>query len=198
MEPNQQQLPQQEAETTYYQPTSPEPVAPAVEQPTPAPTDGPTTLPEVQPVQWQSVEYLQHMKSPLWYVGFAAIVVVLMVAAIFLMNTWSFALLIPVMAGALMVYAHRPVRDLSYVLSEKGLFINDQLHPLGDFKAFGIIQGTPLNSLVLVPVKRFKPGLNVYFPSEVGEQIVDLLGGYLPMEEMHHDAFDTIVQKLRM
>ncbi len=195
MEPNQPQLPQQEAETTYYQPVAPEPTQPAE---TTAPVDGPAKLPEVEPVQWQAVEYMQHTKSPLWYVGFAAIVIVLMVAAIFLMNTWSFALLIPVMAGALLVYSHRPARELTYVLSEKGVFINDQLHPLEEFKAFGIIQGTPLNSLVLVPVKRFRPGLTIYFPYEVGEHIVDLLGGYLPMEEMHHDAFDTIVQKLRM
>ena len=193
MEPNQQLVPQDEANATYYQQA---PDAQMAEQV--VADNGPAQLPEIQPVQWQAPEYLQHVKSPVWYIVFGIVVLAFMVAAIFLMNTWSFALLIPVMAGALMVYSHRPARDASYVLSEKGLYINDQLHALEEFKVFGVIQDSPLNSLVLVPVRRFRPGLNVYFPSEVGEQIVDILGGYLPMEEMHHDAFDTIVQKLRM
>lgn len=194
MEPNQPQLPQQEAETTYYQP-----VAAQDADSSAAPVDsGPTALPEVEPVQWEAIEYLQHTKTPVWYVLFGLVVIALMLAAIFLMSTWSFALLIPVMAGALMIYSHRPARELHYVLSENGLYINDQLHPMDEFRAFGVVQGSPLNSLMLVPTKRFRPALTVYFANDVGEQIVDLLGGYLPMEEMHHDAFDTIVQKLRM
>jgi hypothetical protein len=185
--------PQDEANTTYYQAVS-------IEEPQEHTVvdDGPAKLPDVEPVHWQASEYIQHTKSVLWYVEFVIIVLGLMATAIFLLSTWTFALLIPVMAGALMVYAHRPARTLSYVLSEKGLYIDDLLHPLESFKAFGIIQGSQVNSLVLVPTKRFRPGLTVYFPSEVGEEIVDLLGGYLPMEEMRQDAFDTIVHKLRM
>lgn len=160
--------------------------------------DGPTELPEIQPIQWQSIEYIQHDKSPLWYVGFVIITLVLMAVAVILVQSWTFAILVPIMAVALMVYAHRPARQLSYVLSEKGLYINDQLHPLGEFKGFGVIQEQPLHSLMLVPVKRFRPGLTVYFPDEVGEPLVDLLGGYLPMQELKFDLFDQIVRKLRI
>lgn len=195
MEPNQQQAPQQEAETTYYQPTA------AQQTPTEQPEtvgDGLARLPEVEPVQWKAIEYIQHAKTPLWYVGFGVITIGLMVLAIFIMQTWTFALLIPVMAGALLVYSHRPPRELSYALSEQGIHINDQLHPLSEFKSFGVIQNDTLNSLVLVPTKRFRPGLTVYFPAEVGEQIVDLLGGYMPMEQVRYDVFDRIVHKLQM
>jgi len=159
---------------------------------------GPTPLPSVEPIQWQATEYTQRDKSPLWYVAFAAVVIVLMAAAILLLQTWSFALLIPVMAAALMVYTHRPPRVLTYALSEKGLHINDQLHPMGEFKSFGVIQEAQTNSLVLVPVKRFRPALTVYFPAEAGELIVDLLGAYLPMQEAKLDAFDKIIRKLHI
>ena len=155
-------------------------------------------LPTTEPVQWQAIEYIQHDKTPIWYVGFFIVVVGLMAAAILLIQSWTFAILIPVMAAALMVYSHRPPRELSYVLSEKGLYINDQLHPLGEFKSFGVIQETDMHALMLIPVKRFRPGLTVYFPTEVGEQIVDLLGVRLPMQELHMDVFDKIVRKLRL
>lgn len=192
MQPQQPQMPQQEAETTFYQP-----VEAPVQQEAPADT-GPTRLPEVEPVQWQAIEYMQQTKTAIWYVVFVVVVLVLMVLAIFVMKALTFALLLPVMAGALMVYSHRPPRQLSYALSEKGLYINDQLHPLEEFKAFGILRNEQINSLVLIPIKRFRPGLTVYFPTEVGEQIVDTIGGYLPMEDVQPDMFDAIVNKLRM
>lgn len=161
-------------------------------------SDESISLPQMQPVQWRAVEYIQQDKQPLWYLGFAGVVVVLMVLAIWLMQAWTFAVLILVMAVALLVYAHRPPRELTYVLSEKGLYINDQLHPMGEFKSFGVVQNSQLNSLMLIPVKRFRPGLSVFFPTEVGEQVVDLLGAYLPMQDLKLDFFDKIVQKLRL
>ena len=193
MQPN-QPLVQDDAETTYYQPTEATPVPEVAD----APQTSPVQLPEVEPVQWRSVEYLQQAKSALWYIGFAVVILVLMAIAIFVMNAWTFAILIPIMAGALIVYSRRENQEISYALSSQGLYINDQLHPLGEFKGFGVIQGAPLNSLVLIPTKRFRPSLTVYFPTEVGEQVVDLLGGYLPMQEVKPDAFDAIVQKLHM
>jgi len=161
-------------------------------------TSQPSQLPPIEPVRWQAPEYVQPIKQPLWYVGFAAAVIILMVLAVWLMQAWTFAILILVMAVALMVYSHRPPRELTYVVSEKGLYINDQLHPMGEFKAFGVVQDSEIHSLMLIPVKRFRPGLSVYFPTEVGERAVDLLGAYLPMQDIKLDAFDKIVQKLRL
>lgn len=158
----------------------------------------PLQLPAIEPVQWQAMEYVQYAKQPLWYVGFGVVVVILMVLAVWLMQAWTFAILILVMAVALLLYSHRPPRELNYILSEKGLYINDQLHPIGDFKAFGVIQGGESPSFMLIPIKRFRPGLSVYFPAEVGERAVDLLGAYLPMQDLKLDFFDKIVQKLRI
>ena len=203
-QPPVQAQPQPEVPTSSPEP----PVAQAepqsqlpVEQPQPVAQpqqqEEPTELPTVEPVRWQAAEYAQHDKTPLWYIGFVVVVIALMAVAI-LMQAWTFAVLILVMAVALMVYTHRPPRQLSYVLSEKGLYINDQLHPLGEFKAFGVIHDGTSDMLALIPVKRFRPSLTVYFPAEVGERLVDLLGSYLPMQDLHLDAFDKIIRKLRI
>jgi hypothetical protein len=170
----------------------------SVEQPTVQP-DAPTELPAIQPVTWQASEYIQHDKSPLWYILFTVVVCVFVGAAIFL-QAWTFVVLIPVMAVALMVYTHRPPHVISYALSEKGLYINDMLHPMGEFKAFSIAQSAnpQQNQLVLTPVKRFRPSLTIFFPSEVGEELVDIMGAYLPDQPYKLDAFDKIIQKLRI
>lgn len=212
MQPN-DVTPQGAPQSQGVEPTTvPEPVeTPVVEYGTPAFSEetpssdevqsqqvGQSELPQIQPVQWQAEEYIQHDKSPLWYIGFIIVIIVLMITATLLMQTWSFAILIPVMAVALIVYSHRPPRQLNYVLSPKGIYINNQLHPLGEFKSFGVILEPQHNTLVLVPVKRFRPGLSIFFPTEVGESVVDLLGGYLPMRDEQPDIFDKIVRKLRL
>lgn len=162
---------------------------PQPEQMTPPPADA---------IQWQAPEYLQRSRTPLWYVGFWTVVILLMLIAAFIVRSWSFVILVPVMAAALVIYSHRPPRQLNYAVSTKGLYINDQLHPLTEFRSFGVIQEEVMPALMLIPVKRFRPSLTVYFPPENGEAIVDFLGQRIPMEELHLDAFDRIVRKLRM
>ncbi len=157
-----------------------------------------TDLPEIQPVQWQAPEYTQEQRSPWWFVGFWVVTVLLMVIAAFVMKSWSFAILVPAMAAALMIYSHRPPRMLNYVLSSKGVYINEKLHPMGEFKSFGIMKDESIPSLMLIPIKRFRPGLTLHFPAEYGEAIVDLLGQRIPMQELTLDLFDKVIRKLHI
>jgi hypothetical protein len=213
MQPNDQQP------AEYPQQTQPVPVAPPAEYPqqpvmadpnmqetTTSTSDlqteqpeqlAPSELPQIAPVVWQDIEYIQHDKNPLWYVGFVIVIIILIAGAV-LLQAWTFIPLIIVMAVALVIYTHRPPRLLNYSWSAKGLTINDQLHPAGEFKSFGILQDGAHNAIVFIPVKRFRPGLTVYFPAEVGEELVDAVGAYLPMQDLHLDAFDKIIRKLRI
>lgn len=151
-----------------------------------------------EPVRWQATEYIQRDKNPLWFVLFGIVIIGLMALAIFLIQSITFAILVPVMAAALLVYSHRPPRVLDYTLSRQGLHINDRLYPFNEFKGFGVIQDDDEYSVLLIPTKRFKPGVSVYFPEEAGEAIVDTLGARLPMEELHLDLIDKVIRKLRL
>jgi hypothetical protein len=153
---------------------------------------------EIEPVRWQAQEYIQHDKGQLWFAAFAAAFVALMAIAIFLIQSITFDILVPVMAVALFVYVNRPPRMIDYTLSRKGLHINDRLYPFNEFKGFGVVHDGKEFSVLLLPVKRFKPGVSVYFPEEAGEAIVDMLGARLPMQELHLDIVDRIIRKLRI
>lgn len=158
----------------------------------------PTDYLDTEPVRWQAQEYIQHDKGRLWFVVFAAAFVLLMAMAIFLIKSITFDILVPVMAVALYVYVNRPPRVIDYTLSRKGLHINDRLYPFAEFKGFGVIHDGKEYSVLLLPVKRFKPGVSVYFPEAAGEAIVDMLGARLPMQELHLDIVDQIIRKLRI
>ena len=83
-------------------------------------------------------------------------------------------------------------------MSAKGLYVGDRLYDLSEFKSFGVIHDGAEFSIMLIPVKRFLPGVTVYFPEVLGEQIVDFLGARLPMQELHLDIIDKVVRKLRL
>lgn len=153
---------------------------------------------EQQPVRWQATEYIHHDKTALWFVVFSIVVIVFILIAIFLIKSITFAVLVPVMAAALVVYSYRPPRVIDYTLSRQGLHINDRLYSFGEFKSFGVIRDDGEYSIMLIPIKRFRPGVTVYFPEEVGEAIVDMLGVRLPMQELKLDVVDKLTRKLRM
>ena len=154
-------------------------------------------LPE-EAISWQASEYIHQERNTGWFVGVIAASVVLLVVAVFLMKSLSFAILIVVMNIALIVLAKRPPRILKYTLSNKGVYVADVLHGLSEYKAFGIIRDEGEYSVMLIPTKRFSPGLTIYFPVDMGEKIVDFLGKRLPMQELKLDLVDRLVRKLRL
>lgn len=159
----------------------------------------PQDTPDNPPITWTAEEYIHFDRSPWWFVAFAAIVLALIAVDVFLLKSWTFSALIIVMAIALMIYIRRPPRTLTYALSPaQGLYVGERLYHFSEFKAFGLIKDDEHYSIMLIPRKRFAPGVSVYFPDDAGERIVDILGQQLPMETLKLDVVDVIVRKLRL
>lgn len=188
-------------------PVEPQPVAPVTPVSAPSPVAPPSpsveAVPTAQPAQsavaaieWQASEYITREKNTLWFVLLGVVAVVLAALALFLIKDITFAILIVVMAVAVGLFARRPARDLSYRLSYDGLTINGKFFAFQDYRAFGVVQEGALYSITLLPRKRFAPGVNVYFPPEQGEQIVDMFGAVLPMEHIKQDFIDRLSEKL--
>jgi hypothetical protein len=157
-----------------------------------------TSTTHSQPVRWQATEYIHRERDQAWFALFVVVTIILIAAAIFLIKSITFAILIPVMAAALVVYTRRPPRVLDYTLSRQGLHINDQLYPFAEFKSFALVHGINEYSIMLIPTKRFKPAVSIYFPEEAGEAIVDMLAARLPMQETRPDVVDRLIQKLHL
>ena len=188
----------QDYPTETYQPTEQQPA----DEPTPVvDTPAQPTQPQVEepPVQWTAREYVEAHKGAGWYAIFVVVALALVAVDILWLKSITFSILVVVMSVALVIYANRPARDIQYTLSgRQGLYIGERLYHLSEFRAFGLIRDGEHNSIMLIPVKRFSPGVSVYFPEEAGEQIVDILGQRLPMETLKLDAIDVVVRKLRL
>lgn len=152
----------------------------------------------LSPVSWVAHEYLHFEKNALWYVIFSLVVLGFIALDMFVLKSYTFSAVVVIMAIAVVVFAHRPPRAITYTLDSQTLQIENQPHSLSDFRAFGVIEDTGHHSVMLIPRKRFAPGLTIYFPEESSEQIVDILGHVLPMEEHRLDAIDKLVRLLRL
>ena len=150
-----------------------------------------------EPMSWEASEYVQHDKNGIWFLALAGVASALLLLDYFLIKSLTFALLIIVMAIGVVVVARRPPRVLRYTLTASTLQIDSKALNLADFQAFGVLQEEAMYSIRLIPKKRFMPAVNVFFPPEYGEGIVDMFGSVLPMEHVEHDLIDTLAQKIR-
>lgn len=174
-------------------------VEPSNDEPHPAEPAAQPVAPEEKPVTWSAQEYVHLEKNNWWYVIFVIAVLGFVALDFFVLQSWTFSILVIVMAIALIIYIRRPPRTLTYALSAKqGLYVGERLYHFDEFKSFGLIRDGEHFSIMMIPRKRFAPGVSVYFPEEAGEQIVDVLGQRLPMEELKLDVIDVIVRKLRL
>jgi hypothetical protein len=151
------------------------------------------------PITWTAQEYVHIDKGPWWFIIFFVIVLGFIALDVLLLHAYTLSVLVIVMAVAVIIYIRRPPRTLTYALSPlQGLYVGEQLYTFDQFKAFGLIQDGEHHSIMLIPRKRFSPGVSVYFPDEAGERIVDILGQQLPMETLKLDLVDLVVRKLRL
>ena len=166
-------------------------------QEAPQPMQSPESpAPVSDQIEWRASEYVDREKSRMWFFGLAGVTLVLLGIAIFLMKDITFAVLVVVMSIAVFMIARRPAREMQYRLSRDGLSVNDKFFHLHDFRAFGVVPEGAIYSVSLIPNKRFAPSVNVYFPQEYGEAIVDLLGSVMPMEDVQPDFIDRLTNKL--
>ena len=149
-----------------------------------------------QSLEWQASEYVEHEKSLAWFIILAVVALALVALAVFLLKNYTFAILVVVMAIAVAVWGRRPANEMQYRLDGSGVWVNGKFFAMHDFRSFGVTQEGAIYAVVLLPVKRLAPGVRVYFPEELGEQIVDILGASMPMEDIQPDWIDSISRKL--
>lgn len=151
-----------------------------------------------EPVTWEAPEIIRDQRGIVWYIVAGVATLVMIVLSVLVFNNWTFAVLLPIMAAAVLTLSIKPPENINYAISPKGVYVADKLYDFSEFRAFGIIKEKELHSAVLLPVKRFSPGLTIYFPEEKGEKIVDMLGARLPIQEIKLDALEKLIRLIKL
>jgi hypothetical protein len=95
------------------------------------------------------------------------------------------------------VMGARKPRELTYIVDGKGITIGEKFYSYASFKSFSILQEEGMETVWFMPLKRFMPGLSIYFAPEDGQKIVDVIAEFLPFEDKQLDFIDQLMHRLR-
>ena len=102
------------------------------------------------------------------------------------------------MALAVIVMARRSPLPIQYSISPKGIYVADRLYDFSEFRSFGVIQDSAGPYIMMLPVKRFSPGVTLYFDEKDGEKIVDMLGARLSLQDIQPDGLEKFIRFIRL
>lgn len=148
-------------------------------------------------IEWTASEFIAHHKTSSWYAGlaFAAVIVA---GFIYILTKDEITAVVILVAAAVMGFvAGRKPRTLQYRIDTSGVHIGNKLYAYHDYKAFSIIDEGAINSIKLMPLKRFLPAVSMYYAPQDESKIVEALSDFLPYEDKDDDPFDRMVRKIR-
>lgn len=190
-QPQPEPQPQQQPAVTPVQPAPlPQTPQPATQPPSHMQDDGNT-------ISWTASEYIAHEKGGSWFVQFVLVAIVATAVAYFITRSIFTVAVFVIFAIGFIVLAKRKPQVLQYQLSDDMIRVGDKTFSLHSFKSFAIIDEGNLDSISLLPLKRFMPALDIYFAPEDEDRITDLLSQSLPMEHRTQDMLDKFMQKIR-
>ncbi len=150
-----------------------------------------------QGIRWTASEFLDHQKTAGWYIkAILAILGIAVVAYVLTADIFT-PIAVIVLGGLLLVAAQRKPRVVEYELDASGLMVNGKHFPFENFSAFSVAEEGAIESIVLLPTKRWAATVSLYFPPEEGQSIFELLGSYVPFEEHKTDAIDRFLKRIR-
>ena len=148
-------------------------------------------------VHWSASDSIEHERGKTWYAVLFLLALSVIGVSIWL-QLWTTGFLVLVVSIAILVVTKRPNREVQYELSDAGVSIDGNLRSYSEFRAFGVRHDGVFWQLVLIPVTRFGMSVTIFINEDQGEQIVDIIGARLPMEETKHDFVDKLVRRLKL
>ncbi len=154
-------------------------------------------LPDANTIEWTASEYIAHQKNFSWYLGLTVATIV--VAGIIYLITkdkisTGFVLFAGIVVG---VIAGRKPRLIAYRLDSSGLTVGQKYYPYGQFKSFAVMPQGPIAVVMLMPLKRLAPSVDMYVPPENAQAILELLTQHLPAETRQPGAAERFAHRVR-
>jgi len=149
-------------------------------------------------VAWSASEYIDHSHGAEWYILLLTATLAIS-ALVYMITNEIFATGVTVVTGIILgVFASRKPQQVTYKISESGFSIGEKLYDYRLFKSFAVMREGHLNSINLLPLKKFMPPISAYFAPNDEEKVVKALGEHLPYEDRKLDAMDRITRRLKI
>ena len=151
----------------------------------------------VEVIEWDAAEYASHDKELTWY-GVMVLGSIIIAAVVYLFNRDIFTSIIVLFALIGIVYASgRKTRNLHYSLDSGGIQVDNKYYAFHDFRNFSVSEEGATNGIILIPLKRFVPAINIFVPAELEDRVVGKIAQILPMEQHKVDVIEKMMRRLK-
>ncbi len=136
------------------------------------------------PLEWSAHEYVHVEKTTEWYWALGLVAVAGAIAAL-LANDVLFALFILIIAFVLALFASRPPQIVHFSISQRGVRIDDDLHPYNSIKSFAIHELSPDHTpkLILETSRMIVPHIVIPLEGIHADDVHKYLARFLPEED---------------
>ncbi|MEK7472383.1 MAG: hypothetical protein AAB624_04020 [Patescibacteria group bacterium] len=147
-------------------------------------------------VKWTASEFIDHQKSSGWFMTLAGAGILLSIAVYFLTKDVFATVIVAILAFIFGIGAARKPRVLNYSIDEAGIAVGNRHSAFEDFRSFAIVSEGAIESILLLPTKRWAPPLSVYFSPEDGDKIIDTLSAFVPFENHEPGLIDKFLHRI--
>lgn len=147
-------------------------------------------------IAWRSAEFMAHDKDTSWYVA-TTLGSAVIAGVVYLLNrdVTTAAIILFALIG-LAYFSGRKPREQDFVVTADGVQIGRNYYPFHNFRSFSVAEDPAATSIILTPLKRFMPAVNIYVPSEYEDQVVNFIAGILPFEQHKTDFVENLMRRI--
>lgn len=160
-------------------------------------TEQTQTAVEQDSVSWTASEFLHHQKPTSWYAAVSGVSVLAGAILFLLTKDLIGPLSIVILTALLLVGAAKKPRTLDYLVDQDGVVVGNKEYAFDDFQSFNIVREDQIESIALIPHKRLKPAVSLYFSPDDAQKIFDVISEHLPFEKREQDPIDKFLHKIR-
>ena len=165
------------------------------EEDTPQPAAAGQAPPPDQPVTWTASEFVSHHKDAGWYfMLFLSITLICGLTYVFTKDLISVVAIVIVVILYVIVSSTKP-RQRTYQISSQGITIDSKFYPFSSFKSFALPETGAIGRVILMPLKRLMPEIEIYFPPEESERIIGVLSRSLPNDQSKERGMDRLLDR---
>jgi len=145
-------------------------------------------------IKWQAFEYKYKKKSADWLWVLWIMALTITVISIFY-NNIMFAILVILSAFTLSIYSVKKPRLINFKISQRGVLINQHLHPYSIIESFWIKDDSEEEPKIILKLKRvLMPYIIIPIQNENPENIEEYLLKYLK-KEVHEEPLLTQIME---
>lgn len=146
-------------------------------------------------VRWSALEHEDRERSPYWFLGPGVVALLFIIFGVFA-HSYFFIAFVVLAYGVLLIYAHRPPRQIEFLVGSEGVSVGSTLHPYSELKSFWIFDSPDHPELSVETTRLLMPYLRIPLGDTSPDRVGYAIARFLPEEEHKEFISDTIARGL--